>query len=121
MLSHSINVDSVLKHYEAQLQKEKSSYSGLSEMQRREAEGLLLEGDLLEVTTDETTQLWQALQSDTECVTYFSLSEEEATNYELPRSGLWRKVSEWKKKKHSRLLLITHYSFLVSICRLRSL
>ena len=91
-----LDIDSVLKHYEAQLQKEKSSYSGLAEGQRREVEDLLLEGDLLEVTTDETTLLWQVLQSDTECVNYFSLSEEAAANYEIPKSGLWRKVSVLK-------------------------
>ena len=97
ILSSFFHADSVLKHYETQVLKEKSSYSGLAESQRREVEDLLLEGDLLEVTTDETTQLWQVLQSDTECVNYFSLSEEAAANYEMPRAGLWRKVSMKRK------------------------
>ena len=51
--------DSVLRHYNNQLSKEKSSYVGLSELQRKRMEEVLLDGDLLEVTTDETTQLWQ--------------------------------------------------------------
>ncbi len=57
-------VDSVLKHYESQLTKEKTSYLGMTEVQRKRVEELLLEGDLLEVTTDETTQIWQV------CTTY---------------------------------------------------
>ena len=52
-------IDSVLKHYDAQLMKEKAVYSGLNEKKRKRVEELLLDGDLLEVTTDETTQLWQ--------------------------------------------------------------
>ena len=56
---HLIYIDSVLKHYETQLNKEKASYLGLSETHRRKVEELLLEGDLLEVTTDESTQIWQ--------------------------------------------------------------
>lgn len=50
-----------MKHYEAQLSKEKATYAGLNETQRKRAEETLLEGDLLEVTTDETTQLWQVI------------------------------------------------------------
>lgn len=57
----SVGLDSVLKHYETQLQKEKGSYAGLTDTQRRNAEDALLDGDLLEVTTDESTQLWQVI------------------------------------------------------------
>lgn len=77
--------DSVLRHYNNQLSKEKSSYVGLSELQRKRVEEVLLDGDLLEVTTDETTQLWQLLQTDSECLSYFTLSEEEALKCELPK------------------------------------
>ena len=52
-------IDSVLKHYETQLGKEKLNYLGMLEAQRKKVEDILLEGDLLEVTTDETTQIWQ--------------------------------------------------------------
>ena len=62
--------DSVLRHYNNQLSKEKSSYVGLSELQRKRMEEVLLDGDLLEVTTDETTQLWQVhvYERERECV-----------------------------------------------------
>lgn len=56
---YNVNVGSVLKHYESQLSKEKATYAGLTEAQRKNVEEMLLAGDLLEVTTDETTQLWQ--------------------------------------------------------------
>ena len=111
ILSSIHYVDSVLKHYETQLLKEKSAYSGLAESQRREVEDLLLEGDLLEVTTDETTQLWQVLQSDTECVNYFALSEEAASNY-VVKAGLWRKVSVKKVVVLAASLLCTTFCLL---------
>ena len=43
---------------------------GLSELQRKRMEEVLLDGDLLEVTTDETTQLWQVhvYERERECV-----------------------------------------------------
>ena len=52
-------LDSVLRHYETQLCKERSGYLGMSDTHRKRVEEVLLEGDLLEVTTDETTQIWQ--------------------------------------------------------------
>ena len=61
-----------MKHYEAQLSKEKATYAGLNETQRKKAEETLLEGDLLEVTTDETTQLWQ-VSAYFYCSIYFVL------------------------------------------------
>ena len=57
----TFNVGSVLKHYESQLSKEKATYAGLTEAQRKNVEDMLLVGDLLEVTTDETTQIWQVI------------------------------------------------------------
>lgn len=59
-----MDTDSVLKHYETQLSKEKANYLGMSEVQRKKVEDVLLEGDLLEVTTDETTQIWQVCEWD---------------------------------------------------------
>ena len=85
-------IDSVLRHYQAQLQKEKLTYGGLSESLRRELEDQLLDGDLLEVTTDETTTLWQTLQTDAECHTYFKMSESEAAKCSMPKVIGARKV-----------------------------
>ena len=84
--------DSVLRHYQAQLQKEKQTYGGLTESLRRELENQLLDGDLLEVTTDETTSLWQTLQTDTECQNYFKMSESEAAKCAMPKIIGPRKV-----------------------------
>jgi histone demethylase JARID1 len=77
--------DSVLKHYESQLLKEKSKYAGLTGDMRKNVESTLLDGDLLEVTTDETTQLWQTLQTDSDCLSYFALTEEETLKAPLPK------------------------------------
>ena len=68
---------SVLHHYETELQRLRSEYAGLSGNKRTELENLLMEGDLLEVTMDEETQLWQLLQQDAESSLAFEKSGRE--------------------------------------------
>jgi hypothetical protein len=68
---------SVLHHYETELQRLRSEYAGLSGSKRTELENLLMEGDLLEVTMDEETQLWQLLQQDAESSLAFEKSGHE--------------------------------------------
>ena len=68
---------SVLHHYETELQRLRSEYAGLSGSKRTELENLLMEGDLLEVTLDEETQLWQLLQQDAESSLAFEKSGHE--------------------------------------------
>ena len=65
---------SVLQHYEAELQRLRSDYAGLSGSKREMMERLLMGGDLLEVTLDEVQQLWQCLQCDTEYLSSFETS-----------------------------------------------
>ena len=76
---------SVLQHYETELQRLRSEYAGLSGSKRTELENLLMEGDLLEVTMDEETQLWQLLQQDAESSLAFEKSgHEEEEEVEKP-------------------------------------
>lgn len=70
MLSNLL-AGSVLQHYETELHRLKSEFSGLSGTRRQELEDMLMEGDLLEVTLDEVQQLWQLLQSDAEFLAAF--------------------------------------------------
>ena len=65
---------SVLAHYDAELQRLRSEYAGLSGGKREALENLLMEGDLLEVMMDEVQQLWQLLQMDTEYLSAFDTS-----------------------------------------------
>ena len=65
---------SVLHHYETELTRLRSEYSGLSATKRKELEDLLMEGDLLEVSLDEVQQLWAVLHQDTETLTAFERS-----------------------------------------------
>lgn len=76
-----------------QLIKEKQAFSGLSDSLKRELEDQLLYGDLLEVTTDETTTIWQTLQTNNECLNYFNMTDAEAAKTSLQRITAPRKVS----------------------------
>lgn len=68
---------SVLHHYETELHRLRSEYAGLSGTKRKELEGLLMEGDLLEVTLDEVYQIWTVLHQDTVTLTAFERSGSE--------------------------------------------
>lgn len=57
---------SVLHHYETELKRLRSEYSGLSGSKRLELENLLMQGDLHEVAMEEVQQLWLILQQDAE-------------------------------------------------------
>lgn len=68
----------MLAHYDAELQRLCSEYAGLSGAKREALVGLLMEGDLLEVTMDEVHQLWQLLQWDAEYQAVFSTNPAKA-------------------------------------------
>ena len=60
-------LESVLQHYVSELEHIRNSYAGLLVSKRGEVEDLLMERDLLEMTTDEVRQLWHLLQEDSDC------------------------------------------------------